>query len=191
MNETMNQTNSPETEPAKTAWDDLAETSEPAHATMEYQPYGIEFTNLKEINIDSQEGRFDYLSSLVENARSLKSERLRVLEDGFYDHIREAEPSFAGFSDAGVLSLEDETRNNLELINAEKTILENLDFSNSSVVQALKAKSDYYFKKFIFSDGMSEAATTKFDLMHRAATELYRAMVDEVKDRRQASSKES
>jgi hypothetical protein len=80
--------------------------------------------------------------------------------------------------------LEDDTRNSLEIAKIQKTILENLDFSSSSVAQALRVKSEEYQKKML-ADGMSEDAVKKFMLSYEAADSLYMIMVDEVRQRKQ------
>jgi len=152
--------------------------------TEQYTPYGIDLIDVKEIKLDTQEGRFDYLTSIVENSLAVRSERLKVLESGFYEHICEAEPIFRDLDSAGVDSLEENTRKDLDLISAQKRILENLDFSNSSVIQALKTQSEQYYNKAM-ADGMSQTAAEKFLLMHEAADNLYLIMVDEVKQRKQ------
>lgn len=162
-------------EPVKTELDDTAE---------QYAPYGIDLIDLKEIQLDTQEGRFNYLTSLVDNDRDIKSERLRVLESGFYEHICKAEPIFRDLDSAGVDSLEEDTRRALDSMSVQKSILENLDFSNSSVIQALKTQSEKYYE-MAKVDGMSETATKKFLLMHEAADSLYLIMVNEVKQRKQ------
>jgi len=153
-------------------------------AEYKYKPYGLDQIDLDEIKIDTQEGRYNFLTSLVDNALAFNSERLEVLENGSLDNIRNAEPDFRDLNSSEVDSLEEETRRYLDLINAQKSILENLDFSNLSVIQALKSQSEQYHKKSI-AEGISEAAAMKFQLMHEAANNLYMIMVDEVKQRKQ------
>ncbi len=148
----------------------------------EWRPYGLDLIDVKEIKLDTQEGHYDYLTSLVDNDRDVVTERLRVLESGFYEHICEAEPVFRDLEAAGVSSLIEDTQKELDKINAKKRILENLDFSNSSVIEALKTKSEQYYKEFA-SDGMSEAAATNFYFMYEAANELYLILLGEIEKR--------
>lgn len=164
--------------------DKKQETSDDLQGYEEPKPYDLNLIDVKEIKLDTQEGRFNYLTSIVGNGQAIKSEQLRVLESGFYEHICKAEPIFRDFDSAGVDSLQENTRRELNLISAQKIILQNLDFSNSSVIQALKTQSEQYYKK-AKADGIVQTAAEKFLLMHEAADNLYLIMVDEVKQRKQ------
>jgi hypothetical protein len=167
--------------PVSTEWDILREAEEPAHTVMDFRPYGLELTDVNEINIDTQEGRFDWLTSLVENAEAINSERLNALRERGLSKVSEEEAYLSGKNEDELI---EGTQRDLELVEAQKAILEGLDFSNSSVIQALRAKSEEYQKKYT-ADGMSEGAAAKFRLLHGAADDLYDAMTGEVRKRRQ------
>jgi len=149
-------------------------------AKYEYKPYGLDLIDLDKIKLDTQEGQYSYLTSLVDNALAINTERLKSLEDPNLINNRDSEREFQNLSSRELELLEEKTRRSLDIINAQKSILIDLDFSNSSVVQALEPLSKQYYKKAL-ADGVSEAASTKFLLMQEAADSLYVILADKLK----------
>jgi hypothetical protein len=146
-----------------------------------YHPYGLNITDLSKIQLDTQEGRYQYLTSLVENVTAVNTEHQKAIADQDFDVVRQ-ETSY--FSNKPDWEIQDEVAGTLDTAKLQQSILENLDFSHSTVIQALQRKFDEYAKKSA-TEGMSPEASFKFYRMSRAADQLRARLVDEVRDRKQ------
>jgi hypothetical protein len=148
-----------------------------------YGPYGLELADTEKINLGTQEGRYEYLATLVDNALAVNAERLKLIEDGRFDEMKEEERG--KFYDKNEDEAFENTKYSLDLAKEQKAILDNLDLSDSTVEDALKTTTEKYFKRFNELDAnVDEAVKLKLNLQYDAARNLYAILVDEVRRRR-------
>ncbi|MCL2094577.1 hypothetical protein FWH13_00430 [Candidatus Saccharibacteria bacterium] len=192
MSERMNEKTGGES--GETGWenvDDFAPDAEKVKDSryMEgYHPYGLDVVDLNRIDLGTQEGRYDFALSLAENRVAVYTERMKAVEEEDFDKIRDEESvKYNGQAD---FVIEDEVKAELEMAEIEKTIMENLDFSEASVIQALQKKFDEYAKKSA-AEGVSERARERFYKMSRAADNLRATLVAEVRERKEASKRQA
>ena len=158
---------------------DTSEISENSKAESDdyYTFEGVEYRNIEKIDISTDQGKFEWLDSLVGNASArLESEQENIIsEEGLYGMDKKEQEEYLGYNDAW-----QDNKRESDLVRRQGKILENLDFDGEGgVLGAIERKRNAFAETMNnpnASQHAQEVAMQNWD----AASNLYMILAGEM-----------
>lgn len=151
---------------------DTSEASEKSKAESDdyYTFEGVEYRNIEKIDISTDQGKFEWLDSLVGNANArLESEQENIIsEEGLYGMDKKEQEEYLEYNDAY-----QDNKRSLENAKRQRKIMENLDIDgDGGILGALERKRNAFYEAANNSSASSEAQEAAFKNWN-AAADLY------------------
>lgn len=158
---------------------DTSETSEKSKAESDdyYTFEGVEYRNIEKIDISTDQGKFEWLDSLVGNANArLESEQENIIsEEGLYGMDKKEQEEYLEYNDAY-----QDNKRSLEHAKRQRKIMENLNIDgDGGILGALERKRNAFYEAANNSSASSEAQEAAFKNWN-AAADLYSLLSGEM-----------
>lgn len=151
---------------------DTFETSEKSKAESDdyYTFEGVEYRDISKIDITTNQGKFEWLDSLVENGNArFEDEQDNIIrEEGLYGMDAKEREEYLEYNDAY-----QDNKRSLENAKRQRKIIENLDIDgDGGILGALERKRNAFYEAANNSSASSEAQEAAFKNWN-AAADLY------------------
>ena len=121
---------------------DASETSKDTIESDDYYTFeGVEYRDINKIDISTNQGKFEWIDSLVENANArLEHEQHNIIrEEGLYGMDKKEQEEYLEYNDAY-----QDNKRSIDLAKRQSKILENLDIDgDGGVLGALERRRNY------------------------------------------------
>lgn len=158
---------------------DTFETSEKSKAELDdyYTFEGVEYRNIEKIDISTNQGKFEWLDSVVENANArLESERENIIsEEGLYGMGTKEQGEYLKYNDAW-----QENKRESDLVRRQSKILENLDINGEGGVLGAIERRRNAFADVMNNPNASQHAQEVAMQDWDAASNLYMILAGEM-----------
>lgn len=158
-----------------------ANTSEANKDTVESDDYytfeGVEYRDISKIDITTNQGKFEWLDSLVENGNArFEDEQDNIIrEEGLYGMDAKEREEYLEYNDAY-----QDNKRSLENAKRQRKIMENLDIDgDGGILGALERKRNAFYEAANNSSASSEAQEAAFKNWN-AAADLYSLLSGEM-----------
>ena len=157
---------------------DASETSKDTAESDDYYTFeGVEYRNINKIDISTNQGKFEWIDSLVGNANArLESEQENIIsEEGLYGMDKKEQEEYLGYNDAY-----QDNKRSIDLAKRQSKIMENLDIDgDGGILGALERKHNAFAEAANNSNASSEAQEAAFKNWN-ATADLYSLLSGEM-----------
>ncbi len=169
---------SKEVQPFKKPTNTSETISKKAESDKYFTSGGIEFRKIYDIDISTEQGKYEFLDSWVSNKKASLEHRIAVV-DGEEDLATDEEEKFNEY--------ENEYENNkhkLMIANYQEKTLVGLDLNDKNgILDALKQKEKLYSDIISNNQNISKEALDSALLFHEAVVDLYGMLASEIENR--------
>lgn len=155
-----------------------SEVNEDKVESDEYYVFdGVEYKNINRINISTNQGKFEWIVGLVENANDrLENEQDNIIrEEGLYGMDKKEQVEYLEYNDAY-----QDNKRSLDLVRRQKKILVNLDIDDDGGVLGALERKIISFAKAMNNPNASQESRGIASRNWDAAANLYSILSDEM-----------
>ena len=157
---------------------DASETSKDTAESDDYYTFeGVKYRNINKIDISTNQGKFEWIDSLVGNANArLESKQENIIsEEGLYGMDKKEQEEYLGYNDAY-----QDNKRSIDLAKLQSKIMENLDIDgDGGILGALERKRNAFYEAANNSSASSEAQEAAFKNWN-ATADLYSLLSGEM-----------